>query len=199
MKKLLLLIIAAFFSASCACALEATYPNQSGLDAAMAVSAMHTAVMRDVLGSEYSFSELAGGDYIFVLFTDEDDKNYLMVSLTDEKESRADMAIIQCYTLKEFETNGLDSLTAIAMPFIPEENFPEFESWRDSTCKTVADAYRKNTDVELTYYTGKYVTCAMSYTCSDPDAMLFTLIVSWNTPLTADDISSIMEAPEDEH
>ena len=199
MKKVLLAIL---MMICCAAAVNAesslqTYPSQSGLDAAMALCGMHDAVMRDVLGADYSFSQLAGGDEIFVLFTDAEEKNYLMISLTDEVESRADMAIIQSYSLKEFETHALDSLTAIAMPFIPEEHLEAFEQWREDTCLTAANAYKNSQDMELTYYTGEYITCAMSVMHDGQDRILFTAIVSWNVPLTADDISAIMEVPAD--
>ena len=199
MKKVLLAIL---IMVCCAAAVNAessllTYPSQPGLDAAMAINGMHDAVMRDVLGTDYSFSQLAGGDEIFVLFTDSESENYLMISLTDEADSRADMAIIQSYSLKEFETHAMDSLTAIAMPFIPEEHLTAFEQWRDNTRLAAAEAYKNNQDMELTYYTGEYITCAMSVMHDSPDRILFTAIVSWNVPLTADDISAIMEVPSD--
>ena len=199
MRKLISIFAALMLIISCACADESLtdYPAQSGLDAAMAVNAMHAAVMRDVIGSGYTFSELAGGDSIFVLFTDAEAMNYLMISLTDEDKPRADMAVIQCYTLKEFETNGLDSMTAVALPFIPEENLGTFEKWREDTRMTVADAFRGGKDIELTYYTGEYVTCAMSLMNNGGGDALFTVIVSWNTPLTAENITSLMEAPAD--
>ncbi len=198
MRKLITAIALIFAFTFCACAQESldSYPAQSGLDAAMAVNAMHAAVMSDVLHSDYAFSEIAGADSIVVLFTDPNGKNYLMISLTTEEESRADMAIIQCYSLIEFEKNGLDSLTAIALPFIPEANQESFAEWRDSTKLTLLEAFREGHDVELTYYTGDYVTCAMSLMHTDGD-VLFTMIVSWNTPLTAENITSLMEAPED--
>ncbi len=199
MRKFILLLAVLLSLSFCAYAQESldSYPAQSGLDAAMAVTGMHAAVMHDVIGSDYSFSQIAGGDSIFVLFTDEFERNYLMISLTTEEDSRADMAIIQCYSLMEFETNGLDSLTAIAMPFIPEANYASFEEWRDSTRITLAEAYHNRNDVELTYYTGEYITCAMSLMHTDDDSgdVLFTLIVSWNTPLTAENITSLMEEP----
>lgn len=201
MKKIILITV--FFALAVFCFLSAgavqTYPSQSGLDAASAITAMHSAVMRDVIGSDYNFSELAGGDDIFVLFTDPDGENYLMISLTDEEASRADMAIIQCYSLKEFETNGMDSLKAIAMPFIPEENYAAFEKWQESACASAADAYRNNLDMELTYYTGEYITCAVSIVHDSPGRTLFTAIVSWNIPLTAEDINAIMEVPTNEN
>ena len=199
MRKLILIFIALMLAATGVCADESLtdLPAQSGLDAAMAANAMHAAVMRDVIGSDYTFSEIAGGDSIFVLFTDAEAVNYLMISLTDEDEPRADMAVIQCYTLKEFETNGLDSMTAMALPFIPEENLGSFEKWREDTRLTVADAFRSGESVELTYYTGEYVTCAMSLMNNGGGDALFTAIVSWNTPLTAENITSLMEAPAD--
>ena len=198
MKKLILAIALIFAFFCCAYAQQSldSYPAQSGLDAAMAVNAMHSAVMNDVLHSDYAFSELAGADTIFVLFPDPNEKNYMMVSLSTDEEPRADMAIVQCYSLIEFETNGLDSLTALALPFIPEANVAGFESWRDSTKLDVIEAFRRGYDFELTYYTGEFITCAMSLMHTDND-VLFTLIVSWNTPLSAENITSLMEASAD--
>jgi len=200
LRRVLLILTVLFMLTGSCLAQESlqTYPAQSGLDAATAVTAMHAAVMRDFIGSDYRFSQLAGADSIFVLFTDDENKNYLMISLTDETDSRADMAVIQGYTLMEFETNCLDSLTAIAMPFIPEANLPAFEEWRDGTGKVIADAYRSGADVELTYYTGEYITCAMSLMhTGGANECLFTAVVSWNAPLTSEDISSLMEVVPD--
>ena len=201
MKKILSLSLLLLMLVSSAFAGEGlvSYPAQSGLDAAMAINAMHTAVMRDVLESDYSFSELAGGDSIFVLFTDAEAENYLMISLTDEAEPRADMAVIQCYTLKEFDTHGLDSMKAIAMPFIPEDMLSSFDEWRTTVGGNAADAYREGRDLELTYYTGQYVTCAVSVMHDEDGKVLFTAIVSWNTPLAAEDITALMEADSDEY
>lgn len=176
---------------------EPSLPSAAGLDAASAVNAMHEAVMRDVIDSEYRFSQPAGGDSIFVLYTDEIAENYLMVSLTGE--GRADMAVIQCYELAEFFRNGLDSLTALAMPFIPEDNFEVFEKWRDDTANEIRAATVAGTDVDITYYTGEYIACAMSLSHQDgaENDMLFTALVSWHAPLSADDVTLIMEAGED--
>ena len=175
---------------------EAALPAQEGLDAASAVNAMHAAVMRDVLGSEYSFSQLAGGDSIFVLYTDEAGENYLMVSLTQE--GRADMAVIQCYSLEQFRTNGLDSLTALAMPFIPEDKFDSFEKWREDSAGSAQSALLTGMDMDLTYYTGEYVACAMSVAHQEgaANAALLTAVVSWHAPLSAEDVTLIMEGGE---
>lgn len=170
-------------------------PSQEGLDAAGAVTAMHAAVMEGVIGSDYRFSELAGGDSIYVLYTDPEMRNYLMISLDEESRTRADMAVIQCYSLKEFDINGLDSLSALATPFVGSESWADFESWRDSTAATLRDAALSGSDVELTYYTGTYIACAMSLYHTD-DGPMFTLIVSWNTPLSAEDVSALMTEEE---
>lgn len=170
-------------------------PSQEGLDAAGAVVAMHAAVMEGVIGSDYRFSELAGGDSIYVLYTDPETRNYLMISLDDESHTRADMAVIQCYSLKEFDTNGLDSLAALATPFVGSESWENFESWLDSTAAALRGAALSGRDVELTYYTGTYIACAMSLYHTDSGPM-FTLIASWNTPLSADDVSALMAEEE---
>lgn len=170
-------------------------PSQEGLDAAGAVTAMHAALMEGVIGSDYRFSELAGGDSIYVLYTDPEARNYLMISLDEESRTRADMAVIQCYSLKEFDINGLDSLSALATPFVGSESWTDFESWRDSTAATLRDAALSGSDVELTYYTGTYIACAMSLYHTD-DGPMFTLIVSWNTPLSAEDVSALMTEEE---
>lgn len=172
-----------------------TAPSQEGLDAAGAVTAMHAAVMEGVIGSDYRFSELAGGDSIYVLYTDPEARNYLMISLDEESRTRADMAVIQCYSLKEFDINGLDSLSALATPFVGSESWTDFESWRDSTAATLRDAALSGSDVELTYYTGTYIACAMSLYHTG-DGPMFTLIVSWNTPLSAEDVSALMMEEE---
>ena len=180
-----------------ALAQTAELPSQAGLDAASALTAMHEAVMRDVLGSEYRFSQPAGGDSIFVLYTDDESKNYLMVSLTAE--GRADMAVIQCYSLAEFRQNGLDSLTALALPFIPEPNRGSFENWREETAESIFSALVDGVNMDLTYYTGEYVACAMSLAHQPGSAheTLFTAVISWHAPLSAEDITLIMETEDD--
>lgn len=170
-------------------------PSQEGLDAAGAVVAMHAAVMEGVIGSDYRFSELAGGDSIYVLYTDPETRNYLMISLDDESRTRVDMAVIQCYSMKEFDTNGLDSLSALATPFVGSESWEDFESWLNSTAETIRGAALSGNDVELTYYTGTYIACAMSLYHTDGGPM-FTLITCWNTPLSADDVSELMTGEE---
>lgn len=191
MRKLALILIIMLFSFASAESL----PSQAGLDAAQAVAAMHDAVMADVLGRDYRFSELAGADGIFVLYTDPECHSYLMVSLGEARDS-ADMAIIQSYTLSEFDSYALDSLTALATPFIPEENFAAFEDWRAETAAQTAAAAAEGSDMELTYYTGEYIACAMSVYHDDVGPM-FTALVSWHTPLTAEDITLRMEGMSD--
>ena len=170
-------------------------PAQSGLDAAQALTAMHDAVMADVYETDYRFSELAGGDALYVLYTDAENRNFLMVSLGEAGDS-ADIAVLQSYSLAEFDKHALLSLTALATPFVPEENFPAFEQWRDETAALVADAAASGSDMELTYYTGEYIACAMSV-FHDDAGPLFTALISWHTPLTAEDITLRMEGMAD--
>ena len=170
-------------------------PAQAGLDAAQALTAMHDAVMADVYETDYRFSELAGGDALYVLHTDAENRNFLMVSLGEAWDS-ADIAVLQSYSLAEFDKHALLSLTALATPFVPEENFPAFEQWRDETAALVADAAASGSDMELTYYTGEYIACAMSV-YHDDAGPLFTALISWHTPRTAEDITLRMEGMAD--
>ena len=87
-------------------------------------------------------------------------------------------------------------MTALATPFSPDENFAAFEEWRDATASAVATAAANGSDMELTYYTGEYIACAMSVYHDDVGAM-FTALVSWHTPLTAEDITLRMEGMSD--
>ena len=191
MRKLILMIMILIMACAAGQAEPVKAPSQEGLDAAGAVVAMHAAVMEGVIGSDYRFSELAGGDSIYVLYTDPEARNYLMISLDEDSHTRADMAVIQCYSLKEFDTNGLDSLSALATPFVGSESWEDFESWLNSTAETVRAAALSDSDVELTYYTGTYIACAMSLYHTDEGPM-FTLIASWHTPLSAEDVSALM-------
>jgi len=175
-----------------AMAAPANMPSQAGLDAASAVTAMHAAVMEGVIGSDYRFSVLAGGDSIYVLYTDAEAKNYLMVSLTGEDNSLADIAVMQSYSLIEFDTNVMDSLAALATPFIGEESWESFGKWRADNSALIGEAARSGKDVELTYYTGEYIACAVSLYHTD-EGPLFTALISWNTPLSAEDITALMD------
>lgn len=177
------------------CAHGESLPSQAGLDAAQAVAAMHDAVMRDVLDGGISFSEPVGGDELFVLYSDGEERSFLMVSLGEAGDS-ADIAVLQSYSLVDFDKRALLSLTALAMPFIPEENFEAFELWRDDTAALVAGAATAGTDMELTYYTGDFIACAMSV-YHDAAGPIFTALVSWHTPLTAEDITLRMEGMQD--
>ena len=166
-------------------------PSQAGLDAAQAVAAMHDAVMADVLESDISFSDMAGADSLFVLYADAESRNFLMVSL-GETGDKADIAVIQSYALADFDKCALKSLTALALPFIPDEHYAAFEDWRDATAAAVAEAAQKGADMELTYYTGEYIACAMSV-FHDEVGPMFTALVSWNEPLSAEDITARMD------
>ena len=192
MKKIIIIILALILSA---CASAESLPQQAGLDAAQAVAAMHDAMMRDYMETDYTLSELAGAEALYVLYTDADARNFLMVSLGEAGDS-ADIAVIQSYSLAEFDKHVLLSLTALSLPFIPEENMPAFEEWRDSTAEAAAAAAAKGQDMELSYYTGEYIACAMSVFHDDAGPM-FTALVSWHTPLTAEDITLRMEGMTD--
>ena len=53
--------------------------------------------LRDVLDSDFRFSQVAGGDSIYVLYSDESGRDFLMVSLGGDDHDRVDMAVVQCY------------------------------------------------------------------------------------------------------
>ena len=127
MKKLIIMILALMLSS---CASGESLPQQAGLDAAQAVAAMHDAMMRDYMETDYTLSELAGAETLYVLYTDADARNFLMVSLGEAGNS-ADIAVIQSYSLAEFDKHALLSLTALSLPFIPEENLPAFEEYNE--------------------------------------------------------------------
>ena len=67
MKRILILALCALLTVGTLPALAAEMPCQEGLDAATALVAMHEAVLRDVLDSDFRFSQVAGGDSIYVL------------------------------------------------------------------------------------------------------------------------------------
>ena len=189
MRKLVLILFAMLFMQG---ALAEGLPSQAGLDAAQAVMAMHDAVMSEILESEVCYPELAGGDELFVLYSDAESRNFLMISLGESGDS-ADMAVLQSYTLAEFDRKALISLTALATPFIPEVNRDSFEEWRDATAQAVAAAAADGADLELTYYTGEYIACAMSV-YHDATGPMFTALVSWHEPLTAEAVTARMES-----
>lgn len=191
MRKIVLALALMFICRACA----ETLPSQAGLDAAQAVVGMHNAVMADVLGGGISYGEPVGGDALFVLYADDGSQNFMMVSL-GEAGDRADIAVLQSYSLADFDNSALLSLTALATPFVPDENWASFEKWRDDTAAAVAEAARNGADMELTYYTGEYISCAMSV-FHDGAGPMFTALVSWNEPLSAEDITTRMEGMAD--
>ena len=192
MRKIVLIFIM-LLAFSCAYAEDA--PSQAGLDAAQAVVAMHDAVMTDVLEQDIFYPEISGASSLYVLYSDAEARNFLMVSLGETGDS-ADIAVLQSYSLAEFDKKSLVSLTALAAPFIPEENRQSFDEWRDATAADVAEAASTGSDMELTYYTGEYIACAMSVFHDDAGPM-FTAVVSWHTPMTAEDITLRMEEMAD--
>lgn len=192
MKRICLLALCALFALSSFPALAVEMPSQAGLDAASALVAMHEAVLRDVLGSDFRFSQVAGGDSIYVLYSDESGRDFLMVSLGGDAHDRVDMAVIQCYNEGEFLKNGLDSMKGLALPFLTEAGAQEWDAWRAEMENTLSTAAREDRDAELTYFSSTYLSCAVSL-YHDGEKTLFTGIVSYERLLSAEDIDLLME------
>ena len=189
MKRILILALCALLTVGTLPALAAEMPCQEGLDAATALVAMHEA---DVLDSDFRFSQVAGGDSIYVLYSDESGRDFLMVSLGGDDHDRVDMAVVQCYNEGEFLKNGLDSVKALALPFLTEEGAQEWDAWRAEMEKNLAQAAREGRDAELTYFSSTYLSCAVSV-YHDGEKTLYTGIVSYNRLLSAGDIDLLME------
>ena len=192
MKRILILALCALLTVGTLPALAAEMPCQEGLDAATALVAMHEAVLRDVLDSDFRFSQVAGGDSIYVLYSDESGRDFLMVSLGGDDHDRVDMAVVQCYNEGEFLKNGLDSVKALALPFLTEEGAQEWDAWRAEMEKNLAQAAREGRDAELTNFSSTYLSCAVSV-YHDGEKTLYTGIVSYNRLLSAGDIDLLME------
>ena len=117
---------------------------------------------------------------------------FLMVSLGGDDHDRVDMAVVQCYNEGEFLKNGLDSVKALALPFLTEEGAQEWDAWRAEMEKNLAQAAREGRDAELTYFSSTYLSCAVSV-YHDGEKTLYTGIVSYNRLLSAGDIDLLME------
>ena len=196
MKKIVLWALCAML-ALCACGEELPpgqgMPSQAGLDAASALVGLHAAVMRDVLGSDFCFSQLAGGSEFYVLFADEAKKDYLMVSLAEDDRDRAEMAVLQTGFLSEFLDNLLPSLDALTLPFLSEAEQERYTAWRDRCKQEILERLRTDGDYELNYFAGEYLNCALSV-YHDETGVLFTALADWAYPMSADDISALMQA-----
>ena len=190
MKKLVLWALIALLSFT---ALSENLPPQEGLDAASALAGLHDAVTRDVLKSDFRFSELAGAGDFYVLFSDVSAKNYLMVSLWEEDRRRADMAVIQTSSLTEFLEHALLSLTALTLPFLTDGEQARCAAWRENCRAEILEKLRTDEDYELNYFVSDYVSCALSV-YHDETGVLFTALADWAHPMSAEDISALTQA-----
>ncbi len=187
----LICLLAALFLAIPAHA-EDVAPRAEAQLAASAVVSMHNAVMRDVLGEDFAFTNLIGAEQSLMLFTDSDGSVYLLVSFDEDTLSRAGTAVLQTYDQNTFQARAADSLRALALPFLLDEEQAAFAEWLTAQLEAVEAAFYAGEDYALNYYEGTYVACAASLYHEDSGAM-FTLLAHWYTPLSADDITLLME------
>lgn len=171
---------------------EGMEANEAAQRAAGAVVSMHNAVMEGVLASGYAFTDVVGNEEMLMLFSDPDRSVYLLVSFDEDTHSRAQAAILQAYDLISFQNRAAYSLKALALPFLLDAEVSAFADWLDVQLNAAEEAYYAGMDYELNYYEGTYVACAASVYHEDGRAM-FTLLAHWDTPLSADDITALME------
>ena len=189
MRRLLFLLALLFALPAHA---EGTGASAAGQLAAGAVVSMHNAVIRDVLGSDFEFTSVLGNEAGFMLYADADERVYLLVSLDEESRARAEIAVLQAYDIEAFRARAALSLEAIALPFLKDEEKAAFDAWLAAQMNAVEAAYAEGADYELDYYEGEYVACAASAYHED-GRVLLTLLARWYQPLTADDITLLME------
>ncbi len=160
--------------------------------AAGAVVSMHNAVMRDMLGGDFEFTDVVGNEESLMLFSDPDRSAYLLVSFDEGTLSRAETAVLQTYDLNAFETRAALSLRALALPFLTDGEQAAFSVWLAARLDAAEAAFYAGEDLELDYYEGTYVACAASIYRED-GRTLFTLLAHWYAPLSAADVTALME------
>ncbi len=171
---------------------EVVQANEAAQLAAGAVVSMHNAVMRDMLGGDFAFSDLVGNEESLMLYSDPDRSVYLMVAFDEDTLSRAETAVLQTYDLSTFEHRAALSLRALTLPFLLDDEQAAFDDWLDAQLDAMEAAYYAGEDYELNYSEATYVSCGASLYHAD-GSVLFTLLAHWYTPLSADDITSLME------
>jgi len=171
-------------------------PGLAAIESAAAVVAMHDSVMRDVLGIDYSFAGVAGAGDIYVLFSGGDEGNFLMVAF-DETGERAATGVVQAYSEDAFTGFSLNSLRALFLPFCPEDGRSAFEDWLADAAYDAVTCARAGEDMELDYFYSDYASCAVGV-YHDDGKPLFTALTDWYSPLSADDIHSLMGGYTDE-
>jgi hypothetical protein len=171
---------------------ETAQANDQAQLAAGAVVSMHNAVMRDVLGGDFAFSDLVGNEASLLLYSDPDRSAYLLVAMDEDTLSRAETAVLQTYDLSSIKNRAALSLRALALPFLLDDEQAAFDDWLGAQLDAMEAAYYAGEDYELNYSEATYVSCGASLYHAD-GGVLFTLIAHWYTPLSADDITSLME------
>lgn len=171
---------------------EVAAPSDGAQLAAEAVVSMHNTVMRDVLGGDFAFTDVVGSEESLMLFSDPDRSVYLLVSFDEDTLARAETAVLQAYDLNTFKNRAALSLRALALPFLTDDEQTAFSDWLAAQLSAAEAAYYAGEDLELDYYEGTYVACAASIYHEDGGVM-FTLLAHWYTPLSADDITMLME------
>lgn len=164
--------------------------SDSAMESAAAVVSMHDAVMRDVMGLDFSFANLAGAGDIYVLFSDEAGENFLMVGL-DETGERAANAVIQVYDETAFAEISLNSLRAMYLPFCQDGAEADFESWLSGAAYEAVTAVKNSEDMEIDYFYGDYAACGIG-AYHDGEKVLFTAVIEWAAPISAGDINALM-------
>lgn len=192
MRRIFCVLLMIFVCAGCA--YSETAPSQAGMDSAAAVVSMHDAVMRDVIGMEYSFANLSGAGDIYVLFSDSGEQNFLMAAL-DETGERVDTAVIQAYDKDAFAEFSLNSLRALYLPFCPEDGREEFEKWLSAAAYAAVTAADTGNDMETDFYHGDEAACGIS-AYHDGEKVLFTALIDWYEPLSAEDVNGMMTEGE---
>ena len=190
MKRFLLLLAALFFAIPARG--EVAGAGADAQLAAGAVVSMHNAVMRDVLGGDFEMTDVVGNEESLILFSDPDRSVYLMVAFDEVTLSRAETAVLQTYDLNSFKNRAALSLRALALPFLLDDEQAAFSDWLAAQLDAAEAAWYAGEDLELHYYEGTYVGCAASVYHEDGSAML-TLLAHWYAPLSAADVTALME------
>ena len=190
MIRILCALMALFMLPGC----MAEEVSDSAMEAAAAVVSMHDAVMRDVLGLDFSFANLAGAGDIYVLFSDGAGENFLMVGL-DETGERAANAVIQVYDETAFAEIAINSLRAMYLPFCEDGAAADFESWLSGAAFEAVKAAQNGEDMEIDYFYGEYAACGIG-AYHDGEKVLFTAVIDWAAPISAVDINALMNAEE---
>lgn len=162
-----------------------------------AVVSMHNAVMRDELGLDYEITLVVGEDALYRLYTDDARRGMFMVGFGEEDAARAETVVLQSYSQADFEEITVNSLRAVCLPFMTDEEYADFEIWLAGETEAVKSALSEGADCEYNYFTGAYVSCAVSL-YHDEGKLIFTAVAAWEHPLSAEEITLLMSGGETE-